>query len=403
MEYGIFKQLANDNPYLSLTKCLNSARCTRDTQRTLKRITLPSVRYAHMGQLVIHQGICYATFLQNFGEDGEEHSSNTSGVVLATFSLQKIMSDTFDAERDIEFYPIGKKGDTCSGYVATSIFKDNSMCLVGEILHICFSFTTEDGSSRIFRKSFDILKKIFVDEALVVLSYKGERFPFSDESINLVYQDKGLLPRARGLIELVSQWSEYQGEYYVTGITIDGANNGFVVKTKDFSTMTLVDVIPFNDMGTAEVGSYIYRDKLFVACRQDYGIPYLYLGYFDLKTNEWKHFYKLPDGNCRPWFFEHQGALYLIYSPDEKERRYTSIARIRTEESGYSFFDERIPVEIMATVKNCGFYWATAKVADEVYFVSTCNTESFGRLSLDFYDEDLVNERLIEWFKNRPL
>ena len=52
----------------------------------------------------------------------------------------------------------------------------------------------------------------------------------------------------------------------------------------------------------------------------------------------------------------------------------------------------------MATVKNCGFYWATAKVADEVYFVSTYNTESFGRLSLDFFDEELVNKRLLELF-----
>ena len=398
MEYGIFKQLANDNHYLSLTKCLNSARCTRETSKTLKRITVPAVRYAHMGQLVIHHGICYTTFLQNFGDDGEEHGSTTSGVVLAVFALDGIMSEAFELERDIEFYPIGKKGDTCAGYVAASIFKDNSMCLVGNILHICFSFTTEDGSSRIFRKSFDIEKKIWVDEALIVLSYKGEHFPFSDISINTVYEDKGLLPRAKGLIELVSQWSEYQGEYYATGITIDGANNGFVVKTVDFCTMTLVDVIPFNDMGTAEVGSYIYRDKLFVACRQDYGIPYLYLGYLDLKTNEWKHFYKLPDGNCRPWFFEHQDRLYLIYSPDEKERRYTNIARIRTEDSGYAFFDERIPVEIMATVKNCGFYWATAKEGDAMYFVCTHNTESFGKLSLDFYDEELVNERLLELF-----
>jgi len=111
MDYGIFKQLATDNHYLSLTKTLNSARCTKETLKSLKRITKKEICYAHMGQLVIHDGICYTTFLQNPGNDGEEHSSVTSGVVLAVFTLEQAMSDAFDAEKDIEFYPIGQKGD----------------------------------------------------------------------------------------------------------------------------------------------------------------------------------------------------------------------------------------------------------------------------------------------------
>jgi len=399
MDYGIFKQIATDNHYLSLTKTLNSARCTKETTRTLKRITKKEICYAHMGQLVIHDGICYTTFLQNPGNDGEEHSSVTSGIVLAVFTVEQAMSDDFDAEKDIEFYPIGQKGDICAGQKAHSIFKDNSMCLVGDKLYICFSFTTEDNKSHIFSKSFDIKTKKWEQENAVVLNYNGATYDFSDETLNIVYRDKGYEPRANGLIELVSAWSEYNGEYYATGVTIEEPNNGFVVKTKDFAVMDLVDVVPFNDMGTAEIASYIYKGMLFVACRQDYGIPYLYMGLLDLQTLKWKHHHKIADGNSRPWFFEYNGELYLLNTIEEFHRRYTNISRVRTLDSEYEFFKYQIPLECMATLKNCGSYHATATYNGDVYFVCTSNTESFGKLSMNFYDEEKVNSKITELFE----
>ena len=60
-------------------------------------------------------GICYASFIQNTGNDGENHDSTTSGVVLAVFTLEAVSSDGFDAERDVEIYPVGGKGDLCAG------------------------------------------------------------------------------------------------------------------------------------------------------------------------------------------------------------------------------------------------------------------------------------------------
>lgn len=397
--YGIIKHIATENDYVAFSKCVNSAVCTEETLQTIKRITLKNIQFAHMGQLIIHEGICYASFIQNPGDDGELHSSITSGIVLAVFSLEGIMSDTFDPEYDITFYPVGSKGDICADYRACSIFKDNSMCLVGDQLYICFSFIAEDNCSHIFRKVFDISKKIWKDEVITVLKYKEQTYDFTDQTLNIIYEDNGLAPRAKGLIELVSAWNEYQGEYYATGVTIDGPNNGFVVKTSDFETMTLVDVVPFNDMGTAEIASYIHKDKLFVACRQDYGIPYLYLGLMDLKSGEWKQHYKVPDGNSRPWFFEYKHELYLLHTVEEMYRRYTNISRIRTLDTAYDFFNNRIPIEVMATIKDCGSYFATAVYNDEVYFVSTKDTECFGKLSMHFYDPDSVNRKLATFFK----
>jgi len=395
--YGVWKQMAAENHYVSLAKSLSSAVCTEETRKTLKRITKKSILYAHMGQLVIHEGVCYSTFIQNTGNDGEDHDSSTSGVVLAVFALERARADDFDPEKDVEVYPIGGKGDCCAGHRAMSIFKDNSMCLVGEKLYVCFSFVAEDGKSLIFRKVFDINKQVWTaDEAMAVLRYKGQDYDFSDASLNIVYRDKGLAPRAKGLIELVSAWSEYRGEYYATGVTIEGPNNGFIVKTSDFETMTLVDVVPFNDMGTAEIASYVYKGKLFVACRQDYGIPYLYLGFMDLETLEWKQHYRIPDGNSRPWFFEYQGDLYLWNTVEEYCRRYANISRVRVGETPYAFFNDRIPIETLATLKDCGSYYATAEYEGEIYYVCTRETESFGKLNLHFCEPDQVNRKLLE-------
>lgn len=401
MSYGIFKQLAGENHYSSLTKALNSASSTEKTQKTIKRITKKEIAYAHMGQLVIRDGICYATFLQNPGSDGEAHASETSGIVLAVFAVDAAMKDDFCVERDITFYPLGGKGDYCAGHRAASIFKDNSMCMVGELLHICFSFTTEDNNSHIFCKIFDTTKQAWSGENKVTLCYNNAEYDFSDETINRIYKDKGYAPRAKGLIELVSAWSEYNGEYYATGITIEGPNNGFVVKTSDFVSMQLVDVVPFNDMGTAEIASYVYRDALYVACRQDYGIPYLYVGMLDLKSMQWKHHYKIPDGNSRPWFFERKDGLYLMNTVQEAERRYANISRVRTMESNIDFFKYMVPVECVATLKDCGYYYATASHNGEVYFVCTKNTESFGKLVLELHDEEEINQKLLGLFASR--
>lgn len=84
---------------------------------------------------------------------------------------------------------------------------------------------------------------------------------------------------------------------------------------------------------------------------------------------------------------------------EELNRRYTNISRIRTLDTEYDFFNNRIPIEIMATIKDCGSYFATSVYNDEVYFVSTKDTESFGKLSMHFHDPDSVNQKLISFFR----
>lgn len=68
---------------------------------------------------------------------------------------------------------------------------------VGNALYVCFSFIAEDGRSHIFRKIFDIKEKVWRDDVMAVLEYNGKTYDFSDESLNIIYCDKGLAPRAK--------------------------------------------------------------------------------------------------------------------------------------------------------------------------------------------------------------
>ena len=392
--YGIFKELCSENCYNGFSKAVSSAISTRDTLATIKRITKSNIKYAHMGQLVIKDGICYSTFIQNIGDDGEQPYSETSEVVLAVFSIEKATSDGFVPDNDVKITRIGGKGDSFAGYKATSIFKDNSMCLCGDDIYITFTFECNDGKAHMFSLRYSIPDDKFYDESFVKLIYKDDEYDFTDATLNIVYRDKGLPENALSLIELVSSWSEYNGEYYATGITIGKASNGFIVKTRDFKTMTLVDAVPFNNDGIAEIASYIKGDKLYVACRQDYGIPYLLLSFYDLKENKWGDYYRLPDGNVRPWFFEWKGELYLLNTVDEYFRRYTNISRVTTN----FYLSNKTPVQTVVTLKDCGSYMAIAEHDGRLFYVCSKDTVSFGEMKLVIKNDEEVNGRLAELF-----
>lgn len=79
------------------------------------------------------------------------------------------------------------------------------------------------------------------------------------------YEGRGFKRSNEAIVEVVSQWSQYKGEYYTTFLIGGTPNNGIAIKTADFVTSDLVDVILNNEFGTAEAGSYIYKDVFYVA------------------------------------------------------------------------------------------------------------------------------------------
>ena len=398
--YGIFKRFATENHYNSIIKSLNSAVTTRDTKATMKPLTCPEIKYAHMGQLVIKDDICYSTFIQNPGDDGEQTYSQTSEIVLAVFSLEKVLSSDFIPERDIKYYPIGGIGHTCAGYKAKSIFKCNSMCLIGDKIYICFCFQTEDDSFRLFRIIYNINAESFESETAVKMLYNGKTYPFDDNITNRIYTETGFNTASNFIVEVVSRWNEYNGEYYATYLIGAGTNNGLVIKTKDFETMEYVSTIPNNELGSAEASSYIYKDVLYVACRQDYFNPFMVLNAYDLKTGTWYDPNYFEDGTCRPWFFEKDGELYLINTTEEYVRRYANISKIVIKPQWKL---AGIPIDTVATIYDCGFYFAVTEYNGRHFFVSSGDIYHhiirFGELKLKQFDPEVVNKKLLEIFE----
>ena len=396
MFYGVFKRFATENHYTDLAKALNSAATTRDTKATIRPVTRKGIVYGHMSQLVIKDGICYATFIENPGNDGEKLYSRTSRIVLAVFPLERALSPDFEPEKDIVYRQIGGLGGTCAGFTAKSIFKCNSMCLVGDEIYILFCFQTEDGRFRIFRKVYDIPTGTFGKEKALNLAYGEKVFPFDDAGVNAIYAAEGRTPAGNDVVEVVSNWSEYNGEYYATFLVTSPPNCGLVVKTADFETVRFVSTIPGNEHGTAEASSYIWHDTLFVACRQDYFLPYMMLTAYDLKSGKWYDPNWIEDGTSRPWFFEKDGELYLINTTEEYLRRYANISRIVVKPqwklAGYA-------IDTVGTLYGCGFYFAVTEYGGRLFFLSSGPVGNhlvrFGELKLTEYDTAAVNGKFL--------
>lgn len=131
---------------------------------------------------------------------------------------------------------------------------------------------------------------------------------------------------------------------------------------------------PFNQDGMAEISSIIKGGKLYVACRQNYGIFKLLLSYYDLRKGTWGPVTEITDGNSRPWFFIRKGKLYLMNTPD-KPRKYIDISELGMDR-------DSITVSKVAGLQDCGYYYATATYRGRMYMVVTHNTESFGPLDI---------------------
>lgn len=397
--YGIFKKFASDNHYVSLTKAVNSAHTTKATKATLKEL---HDKRGHYSQLVIHKGICYVAFVHISGEQPGDNEYNPDiSLTHAVFPLERALADDFDYNKDVELHRFGSTGDRFAGKTAASSTNSPSLLLVDDMLYTTVVFNNEEEKQwSVFASAYDTTKKEYVDEYEMMLNYKGKIMPFNDDAINNVYACEGFKTTRPGIMILISaRWSEYKGEYYTT-VKIDvDANNGIIVKTKDFRTVEFVCVVEGNDNGQCEVASHIFDGKMYVACRQPWTTPYLVFGRYDLEKGVWMEPYKIEDGNSRPWIFEYRGELYLFNTIEEvgSKRRYANISKIRTDKKAHNF--KNAPVDVVATLFECGDHHSYFIYGDRIYFSCTrWGKVNFGELKLKQYSTDKINDRLIELF-----
>ena len=400
--YGIFKKFANDNHYVSFAKNVSSAHTTKATKATLKRL---HDEFGHYSQLVIHNGICYVCFVNNVGGRGDNELLPTIVLTQAVFPLDRVLSDDFDYKKDVKLHRFGGVGDTFAGHKALSSMNNHSMILVGDLIYTTFAFLSENENQwSTFVSVYDTNKKEYVRECEMKLSYKGKVVPFNEDAINNIYGSRLYSRRTqKGVVPFGNRWCEYNGEYYTTinESLIGEVNNGIIIKTKDFETVEFVSFIPENKMGNAETAIYIFDNKLYLACRQLWGTPYLLLSRYDFEAQEWKEPYKIEDGNARPWFFEYRDELYLFNTIEDvgEGRRFSNISKIRTRKGAHNIRNS--PVDVVATLFECGHHYSCFVYNDKIYFscsLTSNNRVHFGELKLKQYSPEKINDKLIELF-----
>ncbi len=397
--YGIFKKMAYDNHFESFTKELNSAYATKETHKTMKELTkqLPN-HTAHTAVLAIHKGICYSTFIHNYGEMTDDPFSKGLVLELGIFSLERALSDDFDCDKDVRIVQFDRNEAIIGDINATSAFLGNSLCLEGDKLHITMSAQIDGSRYALHHCIYDTETDTFTKLKEVKLDYKGKIYPLDDASINRITAAEGYLSNGSGMPQVTNRWSEYKG-YYYTAFMLDSEPvfKPLVIRTKDFDTMEFVSIVPDCDGCDCEVASIIHTDQLYTACRKYWSSDRMIVNRYDLETGTWLDSYPIEDATSRPWFFIWRDEVYLFNTIEEAQRRYANISRVRTDRKAHNH--KNAPMDTVATVFLCGQYNSFFVYEDRIFFVCTLRgCIRFGELKLKLHNSEKVNERLLELF-----
>lgn len=393
--YGVFKKFSADNHYTSLAKALNSAHTTKETLPTLKNLT---GECSHGGYIVIHKGICYVSYIHNYTERNDDPFSKGLVLELGIFSLERALSDDFDAKKDMQVVCFDRNEALVGHINATCAFISNSLQIIDDKLYITLGCQVDNGRYPLYTIIYDTESKTFSPAKETKMIYKGTVYPMDDSTFSTIYKEHGLRESGNGHLVATAKWSEYKGYYYSAFLVDSGkGNNGILVKTKDFEAFEFVSVVPENENGGAEIGTCIYENKFYAACRQRWATPYLLLTRYNLDTGDWTEAYAIEDANSRPWFFVYKDELYLYNTLDEGWRRYANISKVRTDKKAHN--EKNSPIDTVATVYGLGSYHSLTIYEDRIFFVcSYMGTVHFGELKLKQYSPEKVNDKLIELF-----
>ena len=399
--YGILKKFAYDNHYESLTKALNSAYVSKESAQTMQQLTDHAEEaVAHGGSLIIHKGICYTTFVHNYASHSDDAFSKGLVLELAVFSLERALSADFDREKDIEVICFDTRKDIVGQYNFTSGLKCASMCLVGDDIYITLGGQVDNVKFSLFSVKYDTATGHITPAEPLQIRYKDQTMPFDSEAVNTIYVAEGYAPgKKEDNIETTGRWSEYKGEYYTAAPLNNSVNNcGLIIKTKDFKTVEFVSVVQDNnDGGGCEIATCIHTDQMYLACRQDLGIPYLRFMRYDLETGQWLESYKVEDGTSRPWFFIWKDEVYLYNTTEQTRRRYANLSQVRTDRRGSNH--KAAPINTLATLFGCGSYHSFYVYEDRIFFVcSYMRHIHFGELKFKLFDTQKVNDKLLDLF-----
>lgn len=387
---GLYMNWADYNSWNIMQKIYNTINISELARNSVIPITEKGAVFGHEGQIQIVDGIVYSVFLQNT-VSSEDLYSSTSKIVLASFSISDYNNKLVDS--NIKHYELGKLGDIiCEGYTAKSTGWDPNILVDkhdSNILHIYAMFITNETENAIeFHRTFNISESILSDWELCTLD--GSEFSY--ESVNKVNKDHGLLSLSDynkgAIIEMVSGFTEYDGYFYNAVMIAAGkgrnSNNGLIVRTNDYINFNTFLTMPFNYNGASETSVKVYDNRLYVACRQYPGIPFLLISSYDFVKRKWGKVTKIRDGNVRPWIFTYKGKLYLLNTIKRIGRAYSALSTLTLN-------NEEVIVEEICVIENVGWYFATYEFDDKLYFVCKKDKEYFGELPINTQEAYSIN------------
>lgn len=298
---------------------INGIKYKEDIENVIMNFAQSGIDKAvNVPSFVIIDNVVYATYFTNRTTGQEDTSKHIA--VLAYADL---------TEKNITHIDVLNIGDEIEGYEVTAIndiiaFKKNDT----EILLSIAAYFNNDWHHvysifNVTTKTVGETKtcKFYVGEDSVEFSKKNIKTILDNNNIKHLSLDGG---GCVGLTPTLSTRIENDVTYYYTGVFSDKFNG--IVKSKDLIDWIFVATPYHLKNAVWENSIYVSENIAYCFSRQNSNQRYGILTTYDLVNREWGDIVYINDSSSRGDFFESDGNLYLVYSPNT--RSYSCIMKI---------------------------------------------------------------------------
>lgn len=382
MEYdGYFSPGDDENALKMGEKCAEeiNANIIADFERTIEYCEAHGEenpdKMVHVSTFKIIDGTVYMTYYANTGNDMEHPKYQEARIAYCSLNNPS----------DMTIMRVQKVGEDLSGKTIDCVYDTILLYNGGDELYILWT-ASADGEYYRFYRTFSISNKTMGEIGVNRFKVGDVTNDFSISGIKSALAHNNLpikkLFSDIGIMQKLSTRVENGETYYYTG-----AYSGYfncIIKSRDFITWEYVSAPDFINFSHWENATYVLDDKCYYFVRQDECKQGM-LTCYDLIEKMWSKPCLIRDSQSRSDFVYHNGELYLIHSP--KDRNGFGIVKINRDD-----FKKSEPV-LVATVPSEGakeslFYPYTEIHGNEAYISYTVdrkhirfskfNTEKYG-------------------------
>lgn len=279
----------------------NDAYCAKHTDAHIDMMV-------HVSTFVIKNGFIYMTYYANIGTEAEDPSKQEARFAICPENDPSNMT----------IVNIQKVGDTLDGKKIDRVYDTILLEKDDDTLYILWT-ASADGLYYRFYRTYTIStaalgaiysNKFKVGDVTNDFSMSGIVSALTENGIGhkTMFSDIGIMQKLSTHIENGETW------YYT------GAYSGYfncIIKSRDFITWEYVASPDFINLSLWENAVYVIGDKCWYFVRQE-ECTQGFLTYYDLSTGEWAKPTLIRDAQSRSDFILHDGELYLIHAPIDR-------------------------------------------------------------------------------------